>query len=140
MTTTSAPTKNTQAFMYQAAISFGVAVLFTAIAICYLPLDPWPRACLGLAMLFLVTSSFTLAKVVRDQQESGRVISRLDEVRLERLLAQYDPYKLTDFEAPKVTMPTRPETGPTPMPMPVPTATPAPAPIPPLHSSGSTRY
>lgn len=39
-----------------------------------------------------MTSSFTLAKCVRDQQESGTVISRLDEARLERLLAEFDPY------------------------------------------------
>jgi hypothetical protein len=40
-----------------------------------------------------VTATFTLAKCVRDAQEDGNVISRLDQVRLERLLAEFDPYR-----------------------------------------------
>jgi hypothetical protein len=35
----------------------------------FIPADPWVRAFLGLGALFLVNSSFALAKCVRDQQE-----------------------------------------------------------------------
>jgi hypothetical protein len=41
-------------------------------------------------------ATFTLAKCVRDAQENGNVISRLDQVRLERLLAEFDPLPLAD--------------------------------------------
>ena len=47
-------------------------------AILYLPVDPWVRAFLGIGMLYLTTSTFTLAKVVRDAQEFSSVATRLD--------------------------------------------------------------
>ncbi|NUS55246.1 MAG: hypothetical protein HOV66_10385 [Streptomycetaceae bacterium] len=89
-----APTaKNTTAFYAQSAAAFGCALLATLVAIFYLPADPWPKAFLALATLFLTTSSFTLAKCVRDAQESQYVVSRLDQARVDRILADHDPWK-----------------------------------------------
>ncbi len=91
--TTPTASKNTTAFYAQAAISFGLALSGLIIGELYLPVTGWVRAFLALATLFLVTSTFTLAKCIRDAQESGNVVSRLDQVRLERLLAEFDPYR-----------------------------------------------
>jgi hypothetical protein len=88
------PTKNTTAFFVQAAVSFGLALLALVIGELYLPVSGWVRAFLGLGTVFLVTSTFSLAKCVRDAQESGAVVSRLDQVRLDRLLAEFDPYQI----------------------------------------------
>ena len=44
-----------------------------------LPVGPWPRAFLALSLLYVVTSTFTLAKCVRDHQESTAVVSRVDQ-------------------------------------------------------------
>ncbi|WP_183093623.1 YiaA/YiaB family inner membrane protein [Nocardioides stalactiti] len=63
-------TKNTYAFYLQSAISFGAAFLFMVGGIYFLPADGWVRAFLCLGALFLVNSSFSLAKCVRDQQEA----------------------------------------------------------------------
>jgi hypothetical protein len=63
------------------------------IAVYYLPADGWPKAFLALATLFLTTSSFTLAKCVRDAQETQHVVSRLDQARVDRILAEHDPWK-----------------------------------------------
>lgn len=41
----------------------------------------------------MVTSAFTLAKCIRDQQEHAKVVQRVDDVRLEKLLAEHDPFK-----------------------------------------------
>ena len=90
--TTPELSKTTAAFYLQAVISFGVAVLAVGLGIAYLPVDPWVRSFLALGGLFLITSTFTLAKCVRDQQESSTVRVRLDEARIERLLAEHDPY------------------------------------------------
>ena len=86
-------TKNTSAFFLQAGLSFGIALLTMIIAVVYLPVDPWIRAFLGLGTLFLTTSSFTLAKCVRDSQENQYVVSRLDQARVDKLLAEHDPFK-----------------------------------------------
>src|SRR3954469_13645006 len=85
--------KNTTAFFAQSALAFGAALLTILVAIFYLPADPWPKAFLALATLFLTTSAFTLAKCVRDAQESQYVVSRIDQARIDRILAEHDPWK-----------------------------------------------
>lgn len=64
--------QNTAAFYGQAVASFAVAMGATAIGIFRLNADAWVRGFLAIAVLYLVTSSFTLAKVIRDRQDSGR--------------------------------------------------------------------
>ncbi|MGZ8738925.1 MAG: YiaA/YiaB family inner membrane protein [Nocardioides sp.] len=91
--TNSTPTKNTNAFFLQAGISFAVALLTMIFAIFYLPVDPWIRAFLGLGTMFLTTSSFTLAKCVRDAQDDNYVVTRLDQARVDKILAEHDPFK-----------------------------------------------
>jgi hypothetical protein len=83
---------STPAFFVQAAASFGVSLLGAIGGIYFLPLDPWPRLYLGMTILFLVASSFTLAKVFRDQQEATTIRVRLDEARMEKLFAEHNPF------------------------------------------------
>ena len=72
MTTPPNQTRNTIAFFAQAGLSFAIALVALLFGILYLPVDPWMRAFLGLGTLFLATSTFTLAKCVRDAQEGRR--------------------------------------------------------------------
>lgn len=85
--------RNTSAFFAQAAISFGVALVAMVIAVAYLPVEPWTRAFLALGTLYLTTSAFTLAKVIRDSQENQAVVSRIDQARVDKLLAEHDPFR-----------------------------------------------
>lgn len=87
------PPKNTTAFYVQSMIAFGISLSTMVVAILYLPVDGWMRAFLGLGTLFLTTSSFTLAKCVRDNQESQAVVSRLDQARVDKILADHDPFR-----------------------------------------------
>ncbi|PXY31784.1 YiaA/YiaB family inner membrane protein [Prauserella muralis] len=84
----------TAAFFAQAAISFGVALVAVAIGIAYLPVDGWVRAFLAIGILYTVTSAFTLAKCVRDRQEDSYLVSRVDQARLDKLLAEHDPFRV----------------------------------------------
>lgn len=70
MSETSGKQQNTAAFYGQAVASFAVAMAAIAIGIFKLNADAWVRAFLGIAVLYLVTSAFTLAKVIRDRQEA----------------------------------------------------------------------
>ncbi|WP_338776881.1 YiaA/YiaB family inner membrane protein [Streptomyces sp. DG1A-41] len=63
--------QNTAAFYGQAVASFAVAMAATAIGIYQLSADAWVRGFLAIAVLYLVTSSFTLAKVIRDRQDGA---------------------------------------------------------------------
>jgi hypothetical protein len=48
------------------------------------------RALLTLGLVYVVTSSFRLAKVIRDRQEEAAIVSRVDQARLDELLAPHD--------------------------------------------------
>ncbi|MET9135175.1 YiaA/YiaB family inner membrane protein [Streptomyces antibioticus] len=93
MSDTPVKQQNTAAFYGQSVISFAVAMAATAIGIYRLDTDAWVRSFLAIAVLYLVTSTFTLAKVIRDRQEAGTIVSRVDQARLEKLLAQHDPFE-----------------------------------------------
>lgn len=85
--------RNTNAFFLQAGISFAIALGTMVFAVLYLPVDPWIRAFLALGTIFLTTSSFTLAKCVRDAQENQEVVSRLDQARVDKILTDHDPFR-----------------------------------------------
>ena len=84
--------KPTPAFFAQAVASFGISLTAVAAGIVYLPVGAWIRAFLAIGMLYVVTSAFTLAKCIRDQQESSTVVKRVDQARLDKLLADHDPF------------------------------------------------
>ena len=88
MTTSQSQPRNTTAFYLQSVIAFGVSLFGTLAGIYYLPLDPWPKGYLVMSMLFLVTATFTLAKVVRDKQEEQIV----RDARMEKLILEKDPF------------------------------------------------
>ncbi|MBD0712171.1 MULTISPECIES: YiaA/YiaB family inner membrane protein [unclassified Streptomyces] len=83
----------TSAYFAQAALSFGLALAAMAVGIYRLDASGWVRAFLAVSVLYLTTSAFTLAKVVRDRQEAGQLVSRVDQARLEKLLAEHDPFQ-----------------------------------------------
>jgi hypothetical protein len=85
--------KPTAAFMIQAALSFGISVVAMLVGIAYLPVTAWMRGFLALGLLYVVTSSLTLAKTIRDQHETSDIVSRVDQARLEKLLAEHDPFR-----------------------------------------------
>ena len=92
-TTSSSTSPPSGAFFVQSAISFAVATVAVVIGIAYLPVDVWVRGFLALGMLYTVTSAFTLAKCVRDRQETTYLATRVDQARLDKLLAEHDPFK-----------------------------------------------
>ncbi|WP_169980126.1 YiaA/YiaB family inner membrane protein [Microbispora sp. H10836] len=83
----------TTAFYVQAVISFAISLAALAAGIVYLPVTAWVRSFLALGLMYVVTSTFTLAKCVRDRQEESSVVSRVDQARLDKLLAEHDPFR-----------------------------------------------
>jgi hypothetical protein len=86
------PTQSS-AWVVQVWISFILSISATAIGITFSPTSTWVRAYLGMGLMFSVGSSLSLAKTTRDIHESKRFISRIDEVKLERLMAEHVPFK-----------------------------------------------
>ncbi len=65
-------------------LSFGA----TAIGLISAPLDIWVKSFLGMGILFITVSCFSLAKTLRDQHEQRKLVNRVNEARTERLLAE----------------------------------------------------
>ncbi|RZT28509.1 hypothetical protein EV649_2286 [Kribbella sp. VKM Ac-2569] len=84
----------TGAFYAQAVASFGISVTAMVVALVYMPAAGWVRAFLALGLLYVVTSTVVLCKVVRDRQEMSEVTNRVDQARLDKLLTEHDPFKL----------------------------------------------
>ena len=93
MTDTPVKQSNTAAFYGQAVASFALALAAVAIGILRLDANAWVRGFLAIGVLYLTTSAFTLAKVVRDRQQEGQIVSRVDQARLEKILAEHDPFQ-----------------------------------------------
>jgi hypothetical protein len=63
--------RTTTAFYVQSVVSFAVSLTVTIIGIGYLHDSRWVRAFLALGLLYVVTSSFTLAKWVTPEVRRG---------------------------------------------------------------------
>ena len=86
--------KPSAAFYLQSIVSFGISLAAVVIGILSLPVGIWMRGFLAVGLLYVVTSTFTLAKVVRDHQEATSVHGRIDQARVEKLLSEHDPYRM----------------------------------------------
>lgn len=83
-------TDNSPAWMAFVWISFGLSVLAMSFGIYALPVDIWVKGYMGMGFLFTMGSCFTLAKTVRDNHESRKLINRVTEVKTERMLQDFE--------------------------------------------------
>jgi hypothetical protein len=81
--------KDSAAWIFYTYISFAIAGILTVTGIQLLPVEFWTRAYLLMGTCFLVGSTFTLSKTLRDQHEAAKLVNRLEEAKTERLLKEY---------------------------------------------------
>ncbi len=70
-------------------ISFACAIAGMIFGVALIPVEIWIRGYLILGTLFLVGSTFTLSKTLRDQFEGAKMINQLAQARTEKLLKEY---------------------------------------------------
>jgi hypothetical protein len=70
-------------------VSFTVALAGMVFGIAVMPVEIWVRGYMILGTLFLVGSTFTLAKTMRDEFESAKLINQIAQARAEKLLQEY---------------------------------------------------
>ncbi len=83
-------TKDTAAWRFQVWVSFLISLASVSFAILFLPVDTWIRSFLGMGLFFLISTSFTLAKTIRDNQEADKFVNRISEAKAEKILRQYE--------------------------------------------------
>ncbi len=83
---------HSSAWIAQTWIAFVLSISATSIGIIYSPVNNWARGYLGMGLMFSIGSTISLSKTLRDQAEAKQLINRVDQAKLERLLADYDPF------------------------------------------------
>lgn len=81
-------TKNTAGWVTFSYVSFAVSAGMMALGIWALPADLWVKGYLLMASVFMLGSTFTLAKTVRDEHEAKRFANRIEDAKAERLLME----------------------------------------------------
>lgn len=81
-------TQNTGAWLTFTYVSFAASCAMMAIGVWALPADLWVKGYLTMASVFMLGSSFTLSKTVRDEHEAKRFANRIEDAKAERLLME----------------------------------------------------
>ena len=69
--------------------SFACAMAGMVFGLAVMPVEIWMRGYMILGTLFLVGSTFTLSKTLRDQFEGAKLINQIAEARTEKMLKEY---------------------------------------------------
>ncbi len=80
--------KNTGAWLSFTYIFFAFSVGMMTLGIWAMPADLWVKGYLLMASVFMLGSTFTLAKTVRDEHEAKRFTNRIEDAKAERLLME----------------------------------------------------
>lgn len=81
---------HSSAWIIQTWLSFVVAVSATSIGIIYLPVDTWVKGFMGMGLTFTIGSTISLVKTQRDIYEGTKLISRVEEAKVEKLLNEHN--------------------------------------------------
>lgn len=85
------PQSHSQAWVIQTWASFVLSVGGLSFGILCLPVDAWVKGYMGMGTMFAVGSTVSLAKTTRDIHEAKQITARIDEARVEKLLAEHHP-------------------------------------------------
>jgi hypothetical protein len=79
---------HSQAWIMQSWASLVISISATIVGILYLPVNTWIKAYLGMGVTFSLGSTVSISKTIRDQHESDKLAVQMDQVRVEKLLAE----------------------------------------------------
>ena len=71
-------------------VSFAIAILSTMLGIYTLPGPLMVKGYFFISALFLVSSSITLSKTMRDDHEAGRLHNKISEVQTQRMIRELE--------------------------------------------------
>lgn len=84
---------HSQAWIAQTWIAFVLSVGSLSLGIFCLPVDAWVKGYMGMGTMFALGSTASLSKTVRDLHEAKQVTARIDEAKVEKLLAEHHPLR-----------------------------------------------
>jgi hypothetical protein len=69
--------------------SFAISMLSIAIGILLMPAVLMVKAYFALGSLFLVSATFTMAKTMRDEHESQRLIKKISDAKTSKIIQEF---------------------------------------------------
>lgn len=81
---------HSSAWIVQSWASFVLSIAAMSVGIVNLPVDNWVKGYMGMGLMFTVGSTLSIAKTTRDLHEERQFLSKVDEARLEKLLAEHN--------------------------------------------------
>ena len=80
---------NSSGWIFFVKASFAIALLATGAGVIFSPTDLLVKGYMSFCALFLVSTTITLSKTMRDEHEGKRIHNRLSEARAQQLLKEY---------------------------------------------------
>jgi len=77
---------HSQSWIVFTHVSFVAALAMVVVGIILMPLDLAMKGYLAMGVAMLIQSCITLTKTLRDNDEAGKLVSRIEDARTERLL------------------------------------------------------
>ena len=77
---------HSQSWIVFTYLSFVAALAMVVVGIILMPLDLAMKGYLAMGVAMLIQSCITLTKTLRDNDEAGKLVSRIEDARTERLL------------------------------------------------------
>jgi hypothetical protein len=81
---------NSPSWVFFVKVNFAISFAAMLAAIVLSPIEIVVQGFLAMGTLYLVASTFTFAKTVRDEFEGQKLINKLAEARAEKLLKEYE--------------------------------------------------
>ena len=82
---------HSSAWVIQTWLTFGLSIAGLGVGIANLPVNAWTKGYMAMGSVFAVGSTLSLAKTTRDLHEERKFNARIDEAKVERLLAEHHP-------------------------------------------------
>lgn len=79
---------NSKSWLFFVKTSFAIAVMAVGCGVLFAPVDYLVKGYLGISALFLVSTTITLSKTLRDEHESQRLISKIAEAKTQQLIKE----------------------------------------------------
>lgn len=86
MSTQNPNTAHSGAWITFTYASFLASVAMVGLGILFAPVDIWIKAYFAMGAALLIQSCITMTKTLRDVQEAGKLVNRIEDARAERLL------------------------------------------------------
>lgn len=74
------------AWIIFACVSFAAALIMLVVGLVLMPIDLAMKGYLAMGIAMLIQSCITLTKTIRDNDEAGKLVNRIEDARTERLL------------------------------------------------------